>query len=177
MPATASQIETLPATLQDLARLAAEKKLYAVLDACASPAIRAKVESLGPDLATCLYRGNVDPKVLAVAPYVAAVDPPLLDWLVATVWAEPWGIFVATPADLKTVRKHLRKFLTVKSPEGKALYFRYYDPRVLPTFLSSCNQKETEDFFGPIFAYGCGADRTLGIRFLQKGRRAADRPQ
>ncbi|HVR06578.1 MAG TPA: DUF4123 domain-containing protein [Thermoanaerobaculia bacterium] len=167
MPAAASQVETLPGTFQDLARLAAEKKLYAVLDACASPAILAKVEGLGPDLAPCLYRGNVDPKVLAVAPYVAAVDPPLLDWLRSAVWAEPWGIFVATPADLKTVRTHLRKFLTVKSPEGAPFYFRYYDPRVLPTFLGSCNRKELAEFFGPVLAYAFPLECDRGITFLR----------
>jgi len=168
MPAAASQVEALPATFQDLARLAAEKKLYAVLDACASPAIQAKVEGLGPDLAPCLYRGNVDPKVLAVAPYVAAVDPPLLDWLRSTVWAEPWGIFVATPADLKTVRTHLRKFLVVKNPQGETLYFRYYDPRVLATFLGSCNREEVEESFGPLLAYGYVVAQDLEVRLLCK---------
>jgi hypothetical protein len=169
MPTAAtSQVETLPTSLKDLARLAAEGKLYAVLDACASDAIRAKVESLGPDLAPCLYRGHVDPKVLAVAPYVARVDPPLLDWLRSTVWVEPWGIFVGTPAALTTVRNHLRKFLVVKNPQGEPLYFRYYDPRVLATFLGSCNREETEEMFGPVLAFGTvspsGAEITLLAR-------------
>ena len=61
-----------------------------------------------------------------------------------------WGIFAITQADLPTMRKHFRLLLMVYDPDGKPLYFRYYDPRVLRVYLPSCNTDETQKIFGPI---------------------------
>jgi hypothetical protein len=44
------------------------------------------------------------------------------------------------------------KFFSAKSPSGDLLYFRFYDPRVLATFLSSCSSAELFEFFGPVAA-------------------------
>lgn len=147
-------IRTLPVTLDDLRQLADEQRLYAVLDACDAPAIQAKVGELGSSRALCLYRGEVAPEILEVAPYLVKLDEALLQWLVETVWREPWGIFVVTELEPEAVRKHLRKFLMVKDEAGESMYFRYYDPRVLPTFLSSCRRDELGNFFGPAGALG-----------------------
>ena len=38
----------------------------------------------------------------------------------------------------------------VKSPSGKQVYFRFYDPTVLRLFLPTCLSKEIEEFFGPV---------------------------
>jgi len=146
-------LRTLPVTLEDLRQLAGEQRLYAILDACDAPAILAKVGELG-SRALCLYRGEVTPEILEVAPYLVRVDETLLRWLIETVWSEPWGIFVVAKLEPEAVRKHLRKFLIVKDPDGEAMYFRYYDPRVLPTFLESCNRQELDKFFGVIAAFG-----------------------
>lgn len=147
-------IRTLPVTLDDLRQLAGEQRLYAVLDACDAPAIQAKVGELGSPLALCLYRGEVAPEVLEVAPYLVRLDEPLLQWLVDTVWSEPWGIFVVARLEREAVRKHLRKFLMVKDEAGESMYFRYYDPRVFPPFLESCNRGELNRLFGPMVAFG-----------------------
>ena len=37
--------------------------------------------------------------------------------------------------------------------EGKKLYFRYYDPRVLREYLPTCNEEELAAFFGPVVSY------------------------
>src|SRR5262249_7471285 len=36
---------------------------------------------------------------------------------------------------------------------GNELYFRFYDPRVLRTFLPACTGAETKRFFGPVGIY------------------------
>ena len=46
--------------------------------------------------------------------------------------------------------KHFRKFLIVKTEDGKELYFRFYDPRVLKIFLPTCEKDQMIEFFGPI---------------------------
>jgi hypothetical protein len=44
----------------------------------------------------------------------------------------------------------LRHFLIVHTSDGKAYYFRYYDPRVLRPYLPTCTAGELTEFFGPI---------------------------
>lgn len=147
-------LRALSVTLEDLRQFAGEQRLYAVLDACDAPAIQTKVAELGPARALCLFRGEVAPDILEVAPYLTRMDRTLLQWLVETVWSEPWGIFVVAKLDAEVVRKHLRRFLIVKDEAGEAMYFRYYDPRVLPSFAASSNREEWAEFLGAVTAYG-----------------------
>ena len=51
------------------------------------------------------------------------------------------------------MRRHLRHFLEVQLPDGKQVYFRFYDPRVLRVFLPTCTADEINQFFGPIKQY------------------------
>jgi hypothetical protein len=41
----------------------------------------------------------------------------------------------------------------VKDPDGRILYFRYYDPRVMRVYLPSCNATEMKTVFGPALSY------------------------
>ena len=41
-------------------------------------------------------------------------------------WSRAWGIFAMTPVGLDALRTHFRRFLRIRDPEGKVLYFRYY---------------------------------------------------
>lgn len=149
-------LKTVSATLTDLKQPAAEGRLSAILDCCDAPELYAKVLELGEDRAICLYRGELDPEVAAEAPYLVRADPNLVDWLHANVWKTPWGIFVISDAEPRVLRKHFRRFLIVQNDAGAAVYFRYYDPRVLKVFLPACNQAELVDWYGPVKAYGIG---------------------
>ena len=98
-----------------------------------------------------IYQGI--PKALAeAAPYLIKLQPehPFTTWLISEGWGDSWGIFLESGASLTELRSHFRKFLMVKDEEGKELYFRYYDPRVLRPFLPTCNETELETFFGPV---------------------------
>lgn len=139
---------------RELRKLAADSVLFAVLDACDESRVLEKVHELGEERAVCLYRGTKDAEMLAIAPYLVRADAALLEWLVQNLWEEPWGIFAVAQTDLTTLRRHLRTFLTVQHPDGPAMYFRYYDPRVLPTFLKTCNEAQLKEMFGPVRAYG-----------------------
>ncbi|MCG7851384.1 MAG: DUF4123 domain-containing protein, partial [Methanosarcinaceae archaeon] len=78
-----------------------------------------------------------------------------------------WGIFAITAkeVDLRTVRRHFRRFLMVKDPEGKQIYFRYYDPRVLNVFLPTCNSEELSVVFGPVSSYIMEDEDSSVLRF------------
>ena len=156
--------ETVP--LSDLQKLASQRQLYAILDACDVPGVPPKVKELGEENGVSLYRGEAEEDYWAIAPYLVRVDPLLLDWIVTTLWEQPWGVFVVAEADLEALRTHFRKFLTVQMPDGERVYFRFYDPRVIQQFLPTCNDAELGEFFGSVQKYGCGlADQKMVTLF------------
>ncbi len=142
--------------LSDLQKLASQRQLYAILDACDAPAVPPKVKELGEENGVSLYRGEAEEDYWAIAPYLVRVDASVLDWIVATMWEQPWGIFVIANSNLENFRTHFRKFLTVQMPDGEKVYFRFYDPRVIQQFLPTCNDAELGEFFGSIQKFGCG---------------------
>ena len=125
-------------------------KLYAILDACGELRVPEKVLELGPDRSVSLYRGWAERDYWAIAPYLVKVDEPLLEWVVENLWDGPWGMFVVANVELSELRTHFRKFLTVEDPVGEKMYFRFYDPRVLPDFLTTMVQVDLPLFFGPV---------------------------
>jgi hypothetical protein len=64
-----------------------------------------------------------------------------------------WGVLLQSTADFKSVYLHLKKFLLVKTEAGEKLYFRFYDPRVLPTFLETADEAQLATFFGLIHKF------------------------
>ena len=129
---------------------------YAILDGAACEDLLPMLETHTPGHC-CLYAGDLDDDVEEVAPYLVHLeaDHPFTAWLLESIGHKPWGIFCKAPSTLRELRKHFRQFLIVKGPEGQNLYFRYYDPRVLSTFLPTCQPAETEVIFGPVRSYFC----------------------
>lgn len=131
-----------------------DARVYAILDGASVPELpqtleRFKVES------DCLFRGELEPDMALVAPYLASLRPddPFTEWLLREGWGQHWGVFAAAPVDLRRLRMHLRTFLKVYGPDLKPLYFRYYDPRVLRVYLPTCNARELRAVFGPVVRY------------------------
>jgi hypothetical protein len=129
---------------------------YAVLDGASIIDLLPQLNELGAQH-QCLFAGKLHPEVVQTAPYLVALegDHPFTTWVLQNGWGKHWGIFAMAPADLhfRDVRKHLRTFLRVRSPEGAPLFFRYYDPRVLPVFLPTCDGSERAQIFGPLSAF------------------------
>jgi len=128
--------------------------IYAVLDGASIPLLRDKLYEHDPEY-VCLYAGDLEPDMEEVAPYLVRLerDSPFCHWVLSEGWGNHWGVFVSTEEDLRTLRKHFRTFLLVQDPEGKTLYFRYYDPRVLRVYLPTCNDDEAQAVFGPVQWY------------------------
>lgn len=125
--------------------------LYGILDAARSPAVLELLRTHS-ELYYSLYDTPYGDELDECAPYLVALPPhsPLLrDWI-SLGWGRSWGVLLRSPLDFRSLRKHLRKFLKVTTESGRNLYFRFYDPRVLRTFLSSSNSSELDAFFGPI---------------------------
>ena len=128
-----------------------QANVFALLDGAS---IDGLIDRLWGDLPEfeCLYRGALEPDMAEVAPYLARLEPEadFTRWVLEKGWGNHWGIFAVSQADLRTLRRHLRTFTMVHDPDGKLLYFRYYDPRVLRVYLPTCNDQELKTVFGPI---------------------------
>ena len=127
---------------------------YTVLDGAAVMDLPSKLYEMKARN-ICLYRGELSPDIVHVAPYLVNLTPgtPFTNWLLAECWGKNWGIFAQTQMSLTRMRKHFRLLLTVDDENGKPMLFRYYDPRVLLPFLMTCNGDELEIIFGEVRYY------------------------
>lgn len=153
-PDSGELMKTQEISLDRLERFANEGYLYAIIDACDALLVPLKMKELGLDVAVSLFQGTAQEKYWAVAPYLARVDSSLLRWLVENLWQEPWGIFVFSKATLQDLHKHFRHFFITTLPDGRQWFFRYYDPRILLSYLPTCNVEELRWFFGQVRAFG-----------------------
>ncbi|MGE5570089.1 MAG: DUF4123 domain-containing protein [Rhodospirillales bacterium] len=146
---------------------------YAVLDGASVPDLLDKLYGAVRPQFQCLYSGEIQPDLAEAAPYLVRLESgsEFTEWVFKEGWGKHWGVFAVTPADFATFRKHLRKFLVVYDSNAKALYFRYYDPRVLRTFLPTCKEEELAEFFGPVTAWLLeDEDPNVILRFEAPGR-------
>ncbi|MFS2110166.1 DUF4123 domain-containing protein [Sphingomonas sp. Sphisp140] len=153
MASAAPPILFAPVAARDVAGWAAAGQLYALVDGCISPDIPAMAEQAGPGRAACLYLGRAAINYREQAPYLFRVDPAQAEALATRFDGQPWGVFLISSAGFDATRRHLRRFLKVRSPEGAGWLFRFYDPRLLPAFLRSSTPDELNAFFGPVQAF------------------------
>lgn len=97
----------------------------------------------------CLYRGELEPDLAQAAPYLVKLEAqsPFTEFVLSG-WDKHWGIFFWSKEEIRVLRQHFRKFMMVNGPDGKPLYFRYYDPRVLRAYLPTCNVDDIAAVFG-----------------------------
>ncbi len=126
-----------------------EDMTFVILDGASIPGLLTKLYELQPEH-VCLYRGELEPDLAEVAPYLVNViaDSEFSDWLMKDGWGQHWGIWGTSRANLQSLHQHFRRLMIVQSPEGEPLYFRFYDPRVLRTFLPTCEGEELQQMFG-----------------------------
>jgi hypothetical protein len=148
----------------------AQQSIYAILDGASIPILLELLDEHQPEH-TCLFSGKLDPEVQMTAPYLVRLEPgsEFSRHVMEHGWGRHWGIFASVPKELPfiAVRKHFRTFLRVRGPEGNALLFRYYDPRVMRVYLPTCNEEEAAVIFGPVTQYLLESeDPSNALRFL-----------
>lgn len=123
-------------------------KLYAIIDGASEEGLMPMLAELDPP-AACLYAPPVQPDLVEIAPYLVQVTDEVQEWL--NTKNTPWGIYITTDEDLKSIRKHLRKYLYVLLPDSdKPVFFRFYDPRNIWDFIAVLSDWELHSFMGPI---------------------------
>ena len=102
-----------------------------------------------------LYRNIGKEDIEAVGPFLSKVNSDMFKWFSENGWGASWGVLISSQATFGEIYRHFRHFLIIKTEEGKKLYFRFYDPRVLRVFLPTCTIQQLNEFFGPIDYYIC----------------------
>jgi len=126
-------------------------RLYGVVDAarCVDLAYEAKIR-FGKEIRS-LFLPEVQTQLWDVSPYMVQIDP---DGDYLRSWAQRWGtsagVLLTSEADEDALHAHLRKIFVVEDEEKQEYFFRFYDPRVLRTFLPTCSAQQLEELFGPI---------------------------
>jgi len=89
---------------------------------------------------------------IRVASYVVQLPPHarLLDVLVKDGWSRGWGFYCTSAGGIGEVCSHFKNFVTLYTPNGTPLTFRFWDPRVLRASLPTFLPQEAMDFFGPL---------------------------
>lgn len=146
---------------------------YAVLDGASCPDLLDALYQHAPEHC-CLFTGDLEPDLAAAAPYLVRLvrGEQFTLWTLSRGWHEHWGVFLLSEVPFRPIRLQCRKFLRVHTHDGRPLLFRWYDPRVLSTYLPTCNVGELADFFGPVRAF-CVEDEDDPEQLIRYGLRDA----
>lgn len=128
--------------------------LFALLDAARDPRVLALLLESKEEFQS-LYEGPQGDALAQFAPYLVGLpkESPLLETVAREGWGKSWGVYLTCDLPFKEVRKHFRHFLMAKLPDGRQVYFRFYDPRALRVYLPTCTAEEARSFFGPVKYY------------------------
>ncbi len=130
---------------------------YALVDLAAAPALLSLVlAAVERGAAHPLFEGPIEPMVARVSPYI--VDPAraggLLDHWRIHGRRCPWGILIETPLPPASARRHVRRFLQVRLPDGTGpVLMRLWDPRVLGPFLRHLDPAQHARVFAQPIAF------------------------
>lgn len=126
---------------------------YALVDTARDPALFGLVKRARRQ--ECLFSGDLAPVLAAASPYLVAVDG--AEALLAA-WRENgsgqnWGIMAESELAFDALRRHFKKFLNVRLPDGTIALFRFYDPRVFGTYIRACTDEERAPWFEGVRRY------------------------
>ncbi|HEU0044499.1 DUF4123 domain-containing protein [Sphingomonas sp.] len=118
----------------------------------------------------CLVGGTLEPELAATLPWLVAFDPaePL-----ARAWrgegtGKGWGILLTSDLPFASLRTHLKKFQNARLPDGRLVWFRFFDPAVLQALFRSSSPEEQAPWFKGVERYVIEADDQPGhyhVRF------------
>lgn len=152
-------------------------QLYAILDAAGDTRIHSRLAESGTE-AMSLFRGDLARELAGVAPYLVPLhrEDSFIDWFFTYGWGNSWGIMIESAAGFKELGRHFQGLIMVYDPQGKPLYFRYYDPRVFRIYLPTCNESELKILFGPVNSFYVEAeDPNYLIHYVLTGGKLVER--
>ncbi len=102
---------------------------------------------------------SVEPEKLQdITPHLfpCEIDSQLYNWLINDGKGDSWGIFIKTELEINALAEQLQKLLIVTmQDDGRQVYFRFYDPRVLRTMLPTSDPAQLKEIFGQVDVFFC----------------------
>ena len=140
--------------LRDVLDRQGEQNLFVIVDPAQSEGFTKPIRTEGFAYRS-LYEGSQAEGLEEVAPVVAGPvsDTEALERIIAELWGKSCIVFFSCRHSLEEVRRHFRRFLKVRTEDGRVLLFRFYDPRILRVFLPTCTPDEIYEFFGAVDAF------------------------
>jgi Domain of unknown function (DUF4123) len=127
--------------------------LYAVVDAARDEMLYPLVMAASDQ--ACLFGGKIAEPLDRAAPYLVdlkAQEPLFRAWR-DEGRGMSWGIMCRSNVPLKQLRRHFKRFLVARLPDGTVAQFRFYDPRVFGRYLPTCTPEELALWFDGVSAY------------------------
>lgn len=125
--------------------------VFGVIDCAALPGLHTHLANEAESRP--LFAGIIPPDLLANVPHIVRFAPQSA-LLAAMSSGDPrfrtLGVICAAPTDLWSLRHALRRYLQAMLPDGRVVLFRFYDPRVLPVWLSTLEGTELALWFDPV---------------------------
>lgn len=151
---------------------------FGIIDTARDPELHALVkQSAGHQ---CLIAGEVEAPLDGALPYLVRLDS---EDALGRAWrgrgaGRSWGIMFQSPLNADALRRHFKKFLQAKLPDGMVVLFRFYDPRVFNTYLRAALPEEREPWFRDVARYAVeGAEPGQLHRYHLSGGRLYDGDQ
>jgi pSer/pThr/pTyr-binding forkhead associated (FHA) protein len=121
------------------------ENVFAVLDPLRDGRIPAFLDASGEMFASLDDGSRVAAYVVQLPQYAR-----LLDVLIKDGWSRGWGFYCISQGGINEVCAHLKNFVTLYTPGGIPMTYRFWDPRVLRATAPALLPQEAVDFFGPL---------------------------
>lgn len=129
---------------------ASSEYLYMLIDTAQDPRIYPALVN-SPHTRCCLFsEEQISDDVKAVSPFVVKIKrcDDFVSWCLREGLLRNWMVFFSSPQiHVSELRLHFKRYALAQTPDGKRYFFRYYDPRVLITFIAACDPKERQALF------------------------------
>lgn len=126
--------------------LSHSEQLFAIFSsASAAEPFKVWQRSLSTHALSPIWAETIYSEWETVMPYagIVAADSEFLDW-VATTESRDWGWLAVSSVSLEVLVEHLCSLTKVTLPNGKAVFFRFWDGRYLLPILQSADVKASE---------------------------------
>ena len=102
-----------------------------------------------------LFEDTMDVQSYGVSGFLVECEKesPLFQWMTTEAWGDNCSVFFISKSSFDDLFSHFQKFNRVYLEGDDVVLFRYYDPRVLRTYLPTCNRDEIETFFGKVISF------------------------
>lgn len=153
----------------------ADARLYALVDLAAAPTLVPMIEHLARSgAARCLFEGRLPDALRRASPHIVdcARAPDLMARWRSEGAGQPWGVLMETPMPMHEARRHVRRFLQVKLPDGSGpVLCRFWDPRVLPVLIEHADEEWRARLFRGTVSYHRAPSDPVGFSTWPASRR------